>query len=211
MQVSDVMTRNPVTVEPDAPLEAAEELMRRGGFRHLPVISNGRLAGVVTERDVLPPPGLSSSTVAAHRGRAVRSVMSTGVISIAPDDPLEEAARLLLDNKINCLPVVAGERLEGIVTGSDIFRSFMRITGLMEPATRFEVRTERIADALEVIGRVANALKIAILSLVTERPQGGGPMVLCVRFASLQGARIGRALREAGLDVQIPDPAGGQP
>lgn len=209
MQVRDVMTRNVVTIEPDASLEAAEELMRRGGFRHLPVVAAGQLAGVVTERDVLPPPGLAQTTVAAHRGRPVRSVMSAGVISVAPEDPLEEAARLLLENKINCLPVVSGSALQGIITGSDIFRSFMQITGLIEPATRIEVRTERLADGLEAIGRVANALKIGISSLVTERPPDGGTPIICVRFASMQGARIARALRDAGLDVLNPDPAGG--
>lgn len=209
MQVGDVMTRKVVTVEPDTTLETAEELMRRGGFRHLPVVMEGRMVGVVTERDVLPPPGLAASTVSAHRGRAVRSVMSKGIISVTPDDPLEEAARLLLDNKINCLPVLADGRLAGIVTGSDIFRSFMQITGLMDPGTRLEVRADRIADAIEAIGRVANTLRLSISSLVTERSPGDGPTVIGVRFASLQGTRIRTALREAGLDVLSPDPAGG--
>lgn len=110
--VSDAMTRDPVTVAPNDSLEHARTLMRLGRIRHLPVLEGGRLAGLVSQRDVL------------HRtASTVREVMVEQPLTTAPSHPLQKAARLMLQHKIGCLPVATADgRLLGIITETDFVR-----------------------------------------------------------------------------------------
>jgi acetoin utilization protein AcuB len=206
MQVEQAMIRNVVTVTVTTTLAEAEELMRRGRFRHLPVVDGERVVGVVSERDVRAPHGLSAETADAFRGRPVGTVMHAPVIAVAPEDPVEMAAQLLHDNKIGCLPVLRDGALAGIITTSDVFQSFVRSVGMLEPSTRIEIRTSDIPATLRSIADVATAEHVAIAGLVMERPPGAGTRRLIVRFATLQGPRVIAALRAAGLDVAGPEP-----
>jgi acetoin utilization protein AcuB len=149
MDVREAMTHRPVTVAPSQTIADAQSLMRRGRFRHLPVVADGTLAGVVTERD-LHVAELGSWTPEVGN-RPVRSVMTRNVITVAPDDPVEHAARLMLENKVGCLPVLEGSDLVGIITEADIFRAFVQVLGVMEPGTRIQLRATNLAEALERI------------------------------------------------------------
>ncbi len=118
MIVSDRMTKNPVTISPEDTLVSAQEKMRAGGFRQIPVLDKERLVGIITDRDI------------RRHGRhnivaRVQSVMTEGVISITPEIPIEEAARILLEHKIGGLPVVENEQLVGIISTTDILRAFV--------------------------------------------------------------------------------------
>src|SRR6059036_3681534 len=119
MLVESVMTRSVITTEPSRSVSSAALLMRDGRFRHLPVLARGHLVGMVSDRDV-------TATVEHH---TIREVMHTDVISVTPDTPIEVAARLMLENKIGALPVVAngGDELAGIVTHSDLFEVLARL------------------------------------------------------------------------------------
>ncbi len=207
MQVSSVMIRDVVSIAPEATLAEAETLMHRGRFRHLPVTNEGRLVGVVSERDVRPPPSFSQEQQELHGGRSVRSAMRSSVITITSEDTLEDAARLLYENKIGCLPVMEGSHLAGIVTSSDVFYAFMRIMGLLQPSTRVEVHAVDMPATLAAVAEVARELHAGIATILTERDAPDGERTLVVRFATLQGPRVVAALRRHGLDVLSPDPA----
>jgi acetoin utilization protein AcuB len=200
------MTPNPQTIAPSATLIEAEEVMARGRFRHLPVVEHGRLAGIISEREARPPAGVTPELARVLSGRPVSAVMQTNVITIAPEDPLEHAARLLHVNKIGCLPVLRAGRLEGIITTSDIFDALVRTAGMLEPSTRFEARASNLTQTLAAIAQVAERERFAIAGLVTERDTDSGETHVVVRFASLQGPRIAAALRAAGVDLLGPDP-----
>jgi acetoin utilization protein AcuB len=207
MLVRDAMTRDPKTIAPSATLAEAEEVMQRGRFRHLPVVADGRLAGIISEREARPPAGVTPELARSLSGRPVSTVMQRNVISIAADDPIEQAASLLHINKIGCLPVLRGGHLEGIITTSDVFAAFVRTAGLLEPSTRFEVRASNLAPVLGAIAAVADRERFAIAGLLTERDGDTGEQRVIVRFSSLQGPRIAAALRAAGVDLLGPDPA----
>jgi len=126
MLVRDLMSRDVVTLDANESLLLADDVMRLGRIRHLPVVEDGRLVGLVTHRDLLRASvsslaGLSRSEEATiKRAIPVREVMSRDPLTIAPDRPALEACRILLDRKLGCLPVVdAGGRLVGIVTEAD--------------------------------------------------------------------------------------------
>jgi acetoin utilization protein AcuB len=207
VQVEQVMTRKAVTVAPGATLEAAEAIMQRGRFRHLPVVEDGRLVGVVSEREVRPPDRVDAQLARSLRDHTVSSVMQRGVITVAPEDSLEHAAQLLHTNEIGCLPVLRGRDLAGIITTSDIFNAFVRSAGFLEPSTRIEVQAPDLARTLGAIAAVATSEHVPIAGLVSEHDETSGERRVVVRFSSLQGPRIAAALRAGGVELVGPDPA----
>jgi acetoin utilization protein AcuB len=120
MQMQHVMTRSPETIRPEDVLLKAKEMMDAGGFRRLPVVREGRVVGILTERDLREHGGYLKST-------KVDAVMKTPVVTVDSKDSVEEAARLMLRNKIGGLPVVDGGKLVGIVTSSDLLRAFLDV------------------------------------------------------------------------------------
>lgn len=132
MNVSDIMTVKPMSIHQDGTLRQALELMDRNHFRHLPVMnSEGQLVGIISDRDCRT--ALNSPHILRERWQdenlantlRVRSLMTPAPIVIEPDAEAVEAARLMLNNHISCLPVILGETLVGIVTTSDILIAFM--------------------------------------------------------------------------------------
>jgi acetoin utilization protein AcuB len=118
MQIVNLMTPDPVTIGQHDTLAKAKAAMDEGRFRRLPVIDNGRLVGIVTERDLREYSGYLEST-------RVNAAMRTALITVTPYNTVEDAARLMLKHKIGGLPIVAGGTLVGIVTTSDLLKAFL--------------------------------------------------------------------------------------
>jgi acetoin utilization protein AcuB len=125
MLVRDIMSPKVITVEPDTPMLDARQRMADARIRHLVVVENARVVGIVTDRDIrlnLPSPATSLSVWEMNFLLAkltVRGVMSQSVIVTGSDRPAAEAARIMVDHKIGALPVVDNGTLAGIVTESD--------------------------------------------------------------------------------------------
>jgi acetoin utilization protein AcuB len=115
MFVRDYMTANPITVEPDVAFPEAMNLLRAHKIRRLPVMENGRLVGIVVEKDLLsnqPSPATTLSVYELYyllERLQVRQIMSHPVVTVEGDCPLEEAARIMVDHKIGSLPVLQGD------------------------------------------------------------------------------------------------------
>jgi len=131
MYVRDKMSRNVITITPDQSLRMARERMRKHGIRRLPVVKDGQLVGMVTDRDVRqawasPATSLSTHELLYLLDRVmVQEVMTPKVLTVTPDTPLVEAARLLHDHKIGGLPVVDGRAVVGIITEMDLLEAFI--------------------------------------------------------------------------------------
>lgn len=134
MNVLDVMTANPITIRSDKSLRTALELMQEHQVQHLPVMSSsGHLIGVVSDRDCRL--ALNSPYTMRERWQdedlvrkvQIRSIMAAAPIVVEPHAPAAEAARLMLEHRIGCLPVMRVETLIGIVTRSDLLVAFMQI------------------------------------------------------------------------------------
>jgi CBS domain-containing protein len=127
--VRDIMQEKLVTLSVTDRLSTVEDIMTLGRVRHIPVVRLGRLVGVVSERDLLR----ASLSSLAHRsderrafleGVDIARVMSTPPVIVAPDATVEEAACVMADRKIGCLPVVENDELVGLVTETDLLRYF---------------------------------------------------------------------------------------
>lgn len=131
MYVRDKMTRHVITITPDQSLRMARERMHKHGIRRLPVVNNGQLIGMVTDRDVRrawasPATALSTHELLYLLDRlTVQEVMTAKVLTVTPDMSLVEAARLLHDHKIGGLPVVDGRLVVGIITEMDLLEAFI--------------------------------------------------------------------------------------
>ena len=120
MQVTNWMTPHPVCIGPRESLAKAGDLMAAGGFRQLPVVDNGNLIGIVTDRDLRPHSGYLDST---H----VDAAMTSSPVVISPSDSVEVAAKLMIEHKIGAVPVVEYGRTVGIVTTSDLLKALLNL------------------------------------------------------------------------------------
>jgi len=126
LRVRDVMTAEATTLQRNDKLTLADDIMRLGRIRHLPVLDeNGQLAGILTQRDLFRG-ALAKALGYGERAQrqlmdtlVVKEVMTSDVITTTPDTPLTEAAQVLIERKIGCLPVVEAGRLVGIITEAD--------------------------------------------------------------------------------------------
>ena len=129
MTVRDIMSPKPITVDPTTPMLDARQRMADARIRHLIVVEDARVTGIVTDRDIrlnLPSPATSLSVWEVNyllSRLTVGEVMSRSVMVIDSQRPIAEAARIMVDHKIGALPVVDGGRLTGIITESDFVRA----------------------------------------------------------------------------------------
>ena len=198
--VRDIMVTDLVIVSPEESSRKAYQLMRDRRFRHLPVVSRGRLVGVLSERDLRPillSPGLAEATVG--------ELMSENLTTIAPDASVEDAASLLVVKKIGCLPVVDGEQLVGIVTETDLLGVLVELLGLLAESTRLDVRVPGGLESYEKMVEIIRGHQGRILS-VGAVPEEGGQTTFSVRLQPCDARPLARALARAGFHVLSPVP-----
>lgn len=142
MLVSDLMQREVATLEAADSLDLADDVMRLGRIRHMPVVSGGRLVGILSQRDLFR--AAVSSAMKMHRSAErewlakipVRDVMTGTVVTVSTGAPLAEAVQLMLDRRIGCLPVVDDGRLVGLLSESDCLRHLARLLNISEAKNR---------------------------------------------------------------------------
>jgi acetoin utilization protein AcuB len=179
--VQDRMSTHPILCEPDLPVSDALDRMKKEHIRRIPVVDKrGKLVGIVSDKDLLqasPSPATSLSvweiTYLMARIK-VSDVMTRKVITVMPDTPLEDAARIMADNKIGGLPVVGADgTIEGIITETDIFKTFVDMLGARKPGVRV---TTRVADRKGQLAKIAGDIAaadgniIAVIELPTDTP-----------------------------------------
>lgn len=185
MFVYEHMTVPPVTVPPRTDVATASEIMRQHRFRRLPVVDNGKLVGIVTDRDlreVSASPATSLSIFELNyllSKMQIKDMMKTKVVTIAADATIEEAALLMYDHKIGGLVVVdAAQQVVGVITESDLFKAFVNIMGLPQGKTRLTLAFEDRVGALCDISGVFKELGLNISSVASQRENGHIEMVI---------------------------------
>ena len=132
VHVRDLMTNEVATLERNDRLSTADNVMRLGRIRHMPVLDDGNLVGLVTQRDLFRGALLKALGYGLNAEQtmldtlAVKEVMATDLVTIAPNATLQEAAGIMVERKIGCLPVVDNEKLVGILTEGDFVAHFAR-------------------------------------------------------------------------------------
>ncbi len=161
MFVRDQMSAPAVVISPEATASAALAVMEKRKIRRLPVVQDGRLAGIVTKSDLVGATGKS----AAAAVKTVGQLMTPKPYSVQRDETLEMAAGIMMTKHVSGLPVLDGDRVVGILTESDLFRALCQMFGFGEPGARVVMSVDDGVDLLETIRHRLN--RMAVRSLVT--------------------------------------------
>jgi acetoin utilization protein AcuB len=183
MFVRSWMSSPVVALEESTPAADALEIMMVKKIRRIPVLSGGKLAGILTQGDIQSVLGPVENTARRSQTR-LGDIMTRGVQTVEPDDPLERAARIMLEKGIAGLPVVEGERVVGMITESDIFSAFTRIMGVLETGGRVVMTIPEGSDLLEGVRSRTSGLSVRSLAAYPS-PQGGWEVVVRVRGRAL--------------------------
>jgi len=204
------MTKNPVSVNPELSLTEARALMDRQTIGHLPVLDrNGELVGIVTRQDLLKASPSAATSLDMYEINyllsklTVEKVMTKKVIVVQENEVVENAARIMADHYIGCLPVMNGQLLVGIVTDTDIFRFFVDAFGARHDGARITI------SALEKPGQIAAfAGSIAekggnIVALVTAEGDDPTYRRMTLKIVGIDLATVEAIVRAtAGLEIE---------
>ncbi len=208
MLVHERMSKNPITVAENTPINSALKLMRDKKVRRLPVLNDkGDLVGIVSERDLLyasPSPATSLSIHELHyllSKITVREVMTKDVITVSEYTPLEEAARIMADNKIGGLPVMRNGKLIGIITESDLFKIFTEILGARDMGVRLSMLVpEQPGILAEITGAIAK-LGGNIISLGTFLGEDPTNRLITVKVTDVPEDRLVAEMKNLALEI----------
>lgn len=207
MFVKRRMSQPVITVPPEMPIGDALQLMQREHIRRLPVVDNGRLVGIVSDKDLLhasPSDATSLSVWELHylvSKIRVQDVMTTNVVTVHEDTPIEEAAHLMVDNKIGGLPVVNNGNVVGLITETDLFKMLLELMGAREAGVRV---TAVIGDERGRLAAVTKAVADAggsFLAFGQFLGENSGNRILTFKVRRLAEAQVRQALEPVVEDL----------
>ncbi len=208
MLVGDRMTKRPITVTEDTSVDKALQLMREEKVRRFPVLDkHGKLVGIVSEKDLLyasPSPATTLSVYEIPYLLAqikMRDLMTKEVVTVTEDTPLEEAARIMADNKIGGMPVMRGDNLVGIITETDMFKLFLELFGARKEGVRLTMLVpEEKGTLARITARIAE-LGGNILALGTIMGEDPTNYELTVKVADVPEEQLVSAMADLHLKV----------
>jgi acetoin utilization protein AcuB len=213
--IRDWMTRNLVTLPPEASVAEALALCRERRIRHIPILEEGRLVGIVSDRDLRDASPALGDPQRANSLQEIQvgDVMTREVTTVDPRDSIENAAQEMYELKIESLPVVAEdsvigegaavgeEELLGIVTSSDVMRALVALAGLPEPGCRIEVQApDRAGILAETTARIHD-LGVDIVSILSDPDRRSGNRTLVFQLMTPDPSDVMQGLKMDGYEV----------
>ena len=179
MLVENMMQTEVITISPKTSLPEAVRLVGQRGIRHLPVVDEGALVGIVSDRDLKRAMASPATSLETHELRyllealTVDEIMTRAVITVGRTFPVEEAARLMVKEKVSALPVTEMGRLVGIVTETDVLELLVRAMGAGEPSSRIDVLLPEGAATLAGVVHAVEEARVGISSIMTLADRAG--------------------------------------
>jgi acetoin utilization protein AcuB len=211
MRIEDIMRKNLVTVAPSTTIREAHLLLRVNRIRHLPVVDQGRLVGIVSDRDLrdaLPSHLLTHDDDELILQKPVSAIMQKQVITAHPLDFIEDAAVLIYEHKIGCLPVMQGNRLVGMITESDLFTSLIELFGVNKPSSHIEVEVGDRVGSLAEVSQIFREAQVNVCSVVVFPGKKEATKRLVFRVQSFDTRPLVHMLAERGFSVIAPTDGG---
>lgn len=212
MRIRDVMTSDPVTIQPETPVHHAQQAIREHKIRNLPVVQEGKLVGMVTY-DILMKVSPSKATgLSLHEihyilaEMKVEDIMDRNPVVVSPDTPLEHALVQIQDRTVRGFPVVENERLVGIATRGDIIRLLAGALGLQEEGVRITIEGLglRLGELGEIIS-IFDRNQALVLSMMTLPAREKKDWIAVIRLNTKDVATIEEDLKRAGFRVSYVD------
>ena len=212
MRIRDIMTKEPITVEPKTALPDAHRIMRQKNIRKLPILKGEELVGIVTYDMILeasPSPATSLSIQELHYLLAemkVEEIMDKNPVTLTPDTPFEKALALGQNHRIRGFPVVEKGKLVGIATHGDILQLLTKTLGLQEEGVRITIEGlgGRLGELKDIIA-IFDRHQAAVMSIMTLPKEERKDWLVAIRLNARDGSAIVDDLRKAGLQVKYSD------
>jgi acetoin utilization protein AcuB len=204
MLVRDWMTKDPHVVPPSTPVMEAMNMLRGEGYRRLPVVKDGKLLGIVTDRDLKEATPSKATSLSVYELNyllsklMLKDVMRTPVITIGPDEPIEQAALTMETHRVSGLPVIEKGTVVGILTITDLLRAFVDFLGLREGGRRVTVD---MPDEPGSLARAAAAAPPSNIEAVVTAGAADGRRHLLFRVAGEGADGFAGRLQALGITV----------
>ena len=206
LSVGRWMTRNVITVNQADPVSLAFELLLTNDIRHLPVLSRGKLAGIITDRDLhealIPsdPSHTHRSMYHTVKNIKAKNIMTPNPISIEADAPIDRAAQIFLDRKIDCLPVKDEKgKLVGILTSTDILKAFLELREILGGIQKIDIIME--TNEYEEVLQVLRGQKVSVVSVGITSNNDLKRTVFSFRVKDANLQKLRSVLRKKGYSV----------
>lgn len=209
MLVGERMSKPVITMEPDLPIPDALNLMKTEHIRRAPVVKNGKLVGIVSDKDLLNASPSPVTTLSIWEMNyllskvTVAKVMSSNVLSVTEDTPIEQAARIMADNKIGGLPVLRDGQVVGIVTETDLFKVFLELLGARESGVRVTALVDDQPGKLAALSEAIAAQKGNFIAFGVFTGDHQGEKVVTFKVKGLSEEAVRAAL--SGIVKEITD------
>jgi acetoin utilization protein AcuB len=213
MLVRSRMTADVLTVSPTTTLGEALAMTREHTIRHLPVVEQGKLVGILTDRDLrlaAPPVWASDTDYAALRAtfeqKTIADVMTAhAIVSTTEETPIEDAARVMYEHRIGCLPVMNGDALVGILTETDVMRAFVELFSKDETESRIELQIpNRPGELSRIVRAIGVDFKMNINGMVMPPMPAGDDAHLIIHVQATNVDALVEHLRQIGYRVGSP-------
>lgn len=212
MFARDYMTRSVLVVHPDDYLIDVRKKMLEEGVRHVPVVDDEKLVGIVslnTIRDAAPSKATDLSIHEVHyllSKMRIRDVMKKNVVTCGPDDHVEDVAKVMQGKRIGAVPVVERGKLLGVLTNDDMFHILMKILGMDTPGKRITFEMERgRGEQLVDIVKAAKSRGKFIKSLLSVESTHPGRQTVILHLDGSDMTEVVEDLKGQGLDIQAVD------
>jgi acetoin utilization protein AcuB len=198
------MSRPVITVNPDMPMQEALNLMHKEKVRRLPVVGQGgKLVGIVAERDLLHASPSDATTLSVWELNyllskvKVAGVMTRKVVTVTADTPLEDAARVMADNRVGGLPVIRDSEVVGIITETDLFKVFLEMLGGRESGVRAAVLVHDEPGTLALLTKAVFEVGGNIIALGTFLGESSENREVAVKVNAVDAETLRTALEPA--------------
>ena len=174
MFVSYWMTKKVFIVSPEDGVSDALKIMKEKEIKHLPVVKGGRLRGIISDRDIKEFSPSRATTLDVYElhyllaKTEVREIMKNRVLTTTPDTPVEEAAAVMFDQRVGCLPVLAQGKLVGIISDRDIFRVLVDVTGVRHGGNRIYLTVEDRPGSIKEVADIIRKHGFSLQSILTS-------------------------------------------
>ncbi|MDN7240212.1 acetoin utilization AcuB family protein [Planococcus sp. N028] len=208
MLVEEIMKTDVYTLRPDQTVKDAVLLFEEKHIRHAPVVEEGKLVGVLSDRDLKDalPSTFATSPPPERYENKIENIMMKQPITAHPMDFVEEIALVFYEQKIGCLPVISGNELVGFLTETDLLYKYIELTGAHQPGSQIEIKVPNRSGVLYEVSKVFYEKNINILSvLVYPDKQNTDNKILVFRVQTMNPLAVINDLRKEGFDVLWPN------
>jgi acetoin utilization protein AcuB len=201
------MSHPVITVPPNMPVTKAHELMARENINQCPVTKNGKLVGLITEKDILKAYPSSATTLAVWEITSllekikVEDIMAKKFDTVEEDTPIELAARILVDHKISALPVTRKKELVGIITEADLFKIMMEMLGARRQGVRFSVLMNNVPGEIAKLSEAIYSNGGDITALSTFEGDASSNFLITMKVDGIEEEKLGKLIEPLVLEV----------